>query len=78
MTVPQKRRIEFPRKLTSEQVAMILGIVRLDLQERRKAGFKRGTNGLTLRLAQEFRVTVWCIESIRKKRRWKHVSPKRL
>lgn len=67
---------EFPRKLTEEQVRWIKAVVKLDRKERRAAGFKRGTNGLEKRLAKHFNVSVWCIESIVRKRRWRAVTPK--
>lgn len=66
----------FPTKLNPDQVALIRGIYKLDRKERRKAGFSRGTNGLRDRMAIEFKVTVWCIESITKDRRWKRVRAK--
>lgn len=69
-------RFVFPTKLRPADVAMIRGIIRLDRRERKKAGFARGTNGLAKRLAAEFGVTVWCIESIVKEKRWKHVQAK--
>lgn len=66
----------FPAKLAREDVIQIRGILLLDRRERRAAGYERGTRGLRKRLAQHYRVSIWCIEAVAKRRRWRHVRIK--
>lgn len=69
---------QFERKLTQTQVAWVKGVVLLDRRERKRAGLKRGSNGIVDRLAQHLGVSRWCIESIIRRRRWRGIKPKRM
>ena len=69
-------RHEFPRRLTEEQVRWVKAVIALDRRERKALGMRRGTNGLHQRLAKHLGVSVWCIESIARKKRWRNVPAK--
>lgn len=57
---------------------MIRGIVNLDRRERRLAGFTRGSRGIKVRLAQQLGVTIWCVDSVIRKRSWKNIQARKL
>jgi hypothetical protein len=65
-------------KLTINQVSLIKSIIKIDREERKEAGHKRGTNGLVARMAQQFGVSWHTIRKIRQGRSWKRIGPRKL
>lgn len=71
-----KINVEFPRKLTVEQVSWIKAVIALDRRERRARGLKKHSHGLFIRLAAMHKVSVDTIQAIARRKRWRAVKAK--